>query len=211
MDTVTTNAAATDMGAAAVLHPRGPLAPAAIAPDLFAHFVLRTANLPSMRDWYATILNARVVFQNDLICFLTYDDEHHRLALINVPGLVAPAPDAWGLAHVAYTYRCVHDLLATYVRLRDAGIRPVRPINHGPTLSFYYKDPDGSAVELQVDAFPSKAEAAGFFDTQAFRDNPIGVLVDPEDLVRAWEAGVPEADLLRRPAGQPEQAMGARR
>jgi catechol-2,3-dioxygenase len=184
---------------------------APIAPDLFAHFVLRTSNLPAMRDWYRTVLNARVVHDNGTICFITYDEEHHRLALINVPGLHAPDAESWGLAHVAYAYRTLGDLLSTYARLRDAGITPVRPINHGPTVSLYYRDPDGNAVELQVDAFRTKAEAAAFFETEDFKDNPIGVLFDPEDLLRRYEHGEPEEALLRRPKGPAQQAMGSRR
>ena len=33
----------------------------AIAPSLFAHFVLRSSNMPAMVDWYSTVLNMRVV------------------------------------------------------------------------------------------------------------------------------------------------------
>ena len=184
--------------------------PEAISPDAFAHFVLRTSNLEEMRRWYQTVLNARIVHDNGQICFLTYDDEHHRVALINVPGLHAPGAEAWGLAHVAYSYSSLRQLLSTYVRLRDLGILPVRPINHGPTVSLYYKDPDGNAVEFQVDAFDTKAEAAGYFQTEAFKENPIGVLFDPEELVRAYESGVPEKELMQRPAGKAERPLGAR-
>jgi catechol-2,3-dioxygenase len=188
---------------------RGPIEPEAIAPDGFAHFVVRTSNFEGMRRWYQTALNAEVVHDNGQLCFLTYDDEHQRLALINVPGLHAPDAESWGLAHVAYSYKTLRQLLSTYVRLRDEGILPVRPINHGPTVSLYYKDPDGTAVEFQVDAFSSKAEAAGYFQSDEFKDNPIGVLFDPEELVRAYEAGVPEKELMRRPRGVAEQPMGA--
>jgi hypothetical protein len=76
---------------------------------------------------------------------------------------------------------------------------PVRTINHGPTVSMYYKDPDGNQVELQVDAF-DKAGAASYFFTEPFQKNPIGVLFDADKMVADYEAGVPEADLLRRPA-----------
>jgi len=184
---------------------------AAISPDIFAHFVLRTSNLPAMRAWYQTVLNARIVHDNGMICFLTYDEEHHRLALINVAGLHAPDAEAWGLAHVAYGYRTLGDLLSTYARLRDQGIVPVRPINHGPSVSLYYRDPDGNAVELQVDAFGTKAEAAAFFDSEDFRENPIGVAFDPEELLRRYEAGEPEASLVRRPRGPAERPMGSGR
>lgn len=178
---------------------RQPIAPDAIVPERFAHFVLRTSNLAAMRDWYKTVLAARIVFEDDRLCFLTYDDEHHRLALINVPGLQAPTETTWGLAHTAYSYATLRDLLSTWRRLKDKGIEPYRPINHGPTVSMYYKDPDGNAVELQVDAYPTKELAAGFFDTEAFKQNPIGVPFVPEELAAAFEAGVPEEELLRRP------------
>ena len=59
----------------AVNIPRQPIGPETISPSLFAHFVLRSSNRPAMKDWYQTVLAARVVFENDYICFLTYDDE----------------------------------------------------------------------------------------------------------------------------------------
>lgn len=187
---------------------RRTIEPEAISPAMFAHFVLTTSNPDAMREWYRTLLNARIVFENDLLCFLTYDDEHHRLALLKVPGLQAPAKQAWGLSHVAYTYNTLRDLLSTYRRLKNAGILPARPINHGPTVSMYYRDPDGNAVELQVDAFSTKAEAAGYFHSAAFGENPIGVLFDPEELIRRYEAGESEEDLVKRPSGPAARPLG---
>ena len=178
---------------------RRPLTDKPVSPSLFAHFVLRTSYRDALRDWYCTVLNARVVFENDFISFITYDDEHHRVAFINVPGLQKAADDAWGLSHVAYTFGDLGELLATYRRLKDKGIVPVRPINHGPTVSMYYRDPDGNSVELQVDAFKTKAEAAGYFHSAPFAQNPIGVAFDPDKMVADYEAGVPEAELLHRP------------
>ena len=191
--------------------PRAKVRPDNISPALFAHFVVRTSNFATMRAWYQTVLNARIVHDNGTLCFLTYDNEHHRLALVNVPGLRKPAEDAWGLNHVAYSYNSLGDLLSTYVRLRDQGIIPFRPINHGPTVSMYYHDPDGTGVELQVDAFATKQEAEDWFSRDDFKENPIGVLFDPEDLLRAYEAGVPEQDLLTRPKGGAAPSLAARR
>jgi catechol 2,3-dioxygenase-like lactoylglutathione lyase family enzyme len=190
--------------------PREPVKPDAVSPALFAHFVVRTSNFEAMRAWYKTVLNARIVHDNGTLCFMTYDDEHHRIALINVPGLQKPAADSWGLNHIAYSYRTMRDFLSTYIWLRDQGILPFRPINHGPTVSMYYYDPDGIGVELQVDAFPTKAAAAAYFDSDAFRENPVGVLFDPDELVKAFEAGVPEEELMRRPTGKAEAGIAAR-
>ena len=85
-----------------------------------------------MIDWYWTVLNMHVVQRNDFICFMTYDDEHHRLAIVNIEGLREPDAKAWGLAHVAYTFRDIGELLSTWRRLKDQGIEPYRPIHHGP-------------------------------------------------------------------------------
>lgn len=66
-----------------------------VAPSLFAHFVLRSSNMAKMVDWYCTVLNMHVVQRNDFICFMTYDDEHHRLAVVNIEGLHEPDQKAW--------------------------------------------------------------------------------------------------------------------
>ena len=178
---------------------RRPLDSKPVSPSLFAHFVLRTANREPLKKWYMTVLNARLVFENEYIAFITYDDEHHRVAFVQIPGLKKAPDDSWGLAHVAYTLADLGQLLSTYRRLKAEGIVPVRTINHGPTVSMYYKDPDGNQVELQVDAFRTKEEAAGYFHSAPFAQNPIGVLFDADKMAADYEAGVPEADLLRRP------------
>ena len=184
------------------------LDPKPIAPSLFAHFVLRSAQMPAMVDWYSTVLDMHVVKCNDFICFLTYDDEHHRLAIVNIAALEPPNPKGWGLAHVAYTFRNVGELLSTYRRLKSKGIVPYRPIHHGPTLSMYYHDPDGNSVEMQVDCFKTKAEASAYFQTESFTRNPIGVDFDPETLVAAYQRGVPDAELLRQPDGPMASPQG---
>ena len=102
-----------------------------------------------MAAWYQTVLAARIVFRDECLCFLSYDDEHHRVALINIPGMPVRDPDATGTDHVAYTYNDLGELLATYQRLKIAGILPHWPINHGVTTSMYYRDPDNNRVELR--------------------------------------------------------------
>jgi catechol-2,3-dioxygenase len=188
--------------------PRRTLDPKPVTPVLFAHFVLRSSQMPAMVDWYSTVLNMHVVKRNDFICFLTYDDEHHRLAIVNIPDLHKPDQRSWGLAHVAYTFRTVGELLSTYRRLKKAGIEPYRPIHHGPTLSMYYHDPDGNSVEMQVDCFKTKEETAAYFQTEGFTRNPIGVNFDPETLIAAYEAGASEAELVRQPAGPAASPQG---
>src|SRR5208283_628790 len=59
-----------------------------IVPTKFAHAVLRTNKFRQMVDWYQTVLQANVVFENEMLAFMTYDDEHHRLAIAAFPGIV---------------------------------------------------------------------------------------------------------------------------
>ena len=173
-----------------------------VVPAKFAHAVLATKQFKEMVDWYTTVLEAEVVHSNAMLAFMTYDDEHHRIAIAAVPGLADKPRHSVGLDHLAYTYANLGDLVFTYERLRDAGIKPVVTINHGPTTSMYYRDPDGNRVELQIDNFESVEELKGFFRSDAFRNNPIGVNFDPEELARNFHAGVPEAELKRYDAAK---------
>jgi catechol 2,3-dioxygenase-like lactoylglutathione lyase family enzyme len=187
------------------------------APRKLAHIVYKTPRLKQMIDWYTQVLDALVVFQNKRIAFLTYDQEHHRVALIKVPGLLR-IPGAvwkvrrkfWGVDHVAFTYQHLEDLVRTYRRLADAGIEPVWCINHGPTTSMYYEDPDGNRIELQVDNFASNHQLLDWLGGGEFEHNPIGIEFDADVLERLLAAGTPVAALVKRgsapPAGRPARA-----
>lgn len=186
---------ATPMAENRSAHPDGAAAP--IPPAKFAHAVLRTTRLNEMLEWYRTVLGARVVFQTPMLAFMTYDDEHHRLALAAFPGTVERPPRSAGLDHLAYTYANLGDLVSTYERLKAAGITPVANINHGMTTSMYYRDPDGNKVELQIDNFPDTESLHAFFKSADFAKNPIGVDFDPDELARRYRAGEPAAELTR--------------
>lgn len=171
-----------------------------IAPAQLAHFVRKTARFQEMVEWYQLVLEAEVVFSNEMLAFLTYDGEHHRVAIIAIPGLVDPPPNATGTDHIAFTYASLDDLLHTYKRLKADGIEPFWAINHGPTTSLYYKDPDGNSIETQIDNFATAEEVDEWFRGGDFEENSIGVVFDPDELVARHEAGVPFRELVERPA-----------
>src|SRR5207249_8938664 len=87
-----------------------------------------------------------------------------------------------------------------FKRLKGAGNAPYWRINHGPTTSMYYKDPDGNRVELQVDNLPSAEAIDTWMRSGEFAANPIGVIFDPEDLVARWETGEAIETLTARPS-----------
>ncbi|TDD42468.1 biphenyl 2,3-dioxygenase [Saccharopolyspora elongata] len=169
------------------------------SPVKLAHIVLRTNRLQQMKDWYVRVLEGRVAFANDQLAFMTYDDEHHRVAFIATGASQRPEDMHTGLHHVAFTYDSLGDLLGTYRRLKSEGVQPFWCVNHGPTMSMYYQDPDGNQIELQIDSFDTEEETQAFFESDAFVTNPIGVDFDPEELIARFESGEPFAELVRRP------------
>jgi len=172
--------------------------PGPIRPAKFAHVVLKTPNLKRARDWYLTLLQGRVGYENDMVCFVTYDDEHHRVGLLAMPGLVAPPPNAYGLEHLAFTYRSLGTLLANYRRLKRHGVEPYWTINHGPTISMYYRDPDGNKVETQYDVFATADEATDFIN-RYYGENFMGIIFEPEHMAQRYEAGEALESLIKRP------------
>ena len=172
--------------------------PGPIRPAKFAHVVLKTPNLKRARDWYLTLLQGRVGYENDMVCFVTYDDEHHRVGLLTIPGLVAPPPNAYGLEHLAFTYGSLGTLLANYRRLKRLGVEPYWTINHGPTISMYYRDPDGNKVETQYDVFATADEATDFIN-RYYGENFMGIIFEPEHMAQRYEAGEALESLVKRP------------
>jgi catechol-2,3-dioxygenase len=174
-----------------------------LSPVRLSHVAYRTNRLHAMSDWYTAVLGARVVFGNAKMAVLTYDDEHHRIALVAIEPYAESraeptAPASVGFYHVAFTYAGLDVLLAKYEWLKGIGIVPYRTINHGPTLSFYYRDPDRNDVELQVDAFADAPTTEAWMQGPEFAANPIGIVCDPEELIARRRSGASDADLLRR-------------
>lgn len=60
----------------------------ALTPSKLAHIVLRTNNIDALRDFYRDFLGARLAFEEPgIMVLLRYDDEHHRIGILNFPGV----------------------------------------------------------------------------------------------------------------------------
>ena len=186
-----------------------------IAPVKFAHVVLRTSRYEEMVDWYSTVFEAEPMFANEMATFLTYDEEHHRIAIARMPGLVRRPKFMASVDHLAWTYADLGDLLSTYKRLKALGIKPIWCINHGGTTSMYYADPDGNQIELQIDNFETNEDVNAFLAGPSFVTNPIGIDYDPDELCARFDAGESPRDLVcwkdvepRDPATIPRAYLG---
>jgi catechol-2,3-dioxygenase len=177
-----------------------PAAGAAIATPALHHVNLKTPRLQAMIEWYGLVVGLRPTYAFDGGAWLTNDAANHRLALLSTP-LVRDDPDKLvhaGIHHIAFEYDTLDALLGTYVRLAPLGIVPHCLLDHGMTLSFYYPDPDGNSVELQVDHFGDWAKSTEFMHGARFAQDPIGTYVDPDALVAAWQSGADAEELHRR-------------
>jgi len=176
-----------------------------VAPAKLAHIVFRTNYPERLVEWYCNVLQADVTLANDMVSFLSYDEEHHRIAIAKLPGLVERPPMAVGVEHVAFTYGSPEDLFYTYERLKSGGVEPYWTINHGPTLSFYYRDPDLNQVELQIDLQKNVEQTNEWLEQSDFGINPIGVRIDADELIGRYRDGEDPVQLFARPIIPPEE------
>ena len=157
----------------AVIHPR------------FHHVNLKTTRLDEMIGFYATLVGAEVIFRDDVGAWLSNDDANHRIALLAFPNFTDDADKEThaGMHHSAFEYASFDELNSTYLRLQEAGITPALCLDHGMTLSYYYADPDGNNIELQVDNFGDWAKSKDWMRTsEEFKANPVGQFVDPDQV-----------------------------
>jgi catechol-2,3-dioxygenase len=179
-----------------------------VRPQRFVHVVYRTRRFEQMLAWYQDVFDAQVQCQNPVMAFLTYDDEHHRFAFIDLSALQPDSSETdkeglVGVDHVAYTYGSLEDLFTNYEQLKAKGIEPYWCIHHGVTVSMYYADPDGNQMEFQVDALASSEECNDFMRGPVFAANPVGVEYDPEDWLKQMRAGKPAAEFLAYKVHEP--------
>jgi catechol-2,3-dioxygenase len=168
------------------------------SPAKLAHIVLRTSQVTKMSNFYNIFLGGHANYETENLSFITYDEEHHRIAIVGPPGLSEKKHDSAGLDHFAFTFNNLIDLLDAYTARKYMGILPFWSVNHGTCASIYYNDPDGNKIETQVDCFDTSEETTAFMKSDLFAQNPWGVDFDPEEWIQRLDAGEKESVLLKR-------------
>ena len=166
-----------------------------------AHYGLRTRQLPEMIEWYRKFLDAEVQYDMGFGAFMTFDDDHHRIVIFTTDDTEDKISNSSGVDHIGIGLPDFKSLIENYERLKEHGITPALPVNHGFTTSLYYADPDGNEIELTVDNFLTKAECKAWMATDAMAKamNPpaFGDVFDPDELARMFHSGAPHEDLAR--------------
>jgi catechol-2,3-dioxygenase len=178
-----------------------PLDSETVLRPVFHHVNVRTKEVDAIIEWYGTVAGLQPNFRAERFAFLSNDAANHRIAVVGLP---ADAPESdvatrVGIHHLAFEYDRLDGLLATYVRLKRAGILPAYCLDHGLTISFYYRDPDGNFVELQADAYGDWARSTEFLRSDPrFVADPIGPAVDPDAMIEARGQGATAQELHER-------------
>ena len=93
-------------------------------PSKLAHVVLRTNQMDRMIRFYTQFLGGKLVHKAEALAFIAYDDEHHRIAFIQIPGTRNKDYDTCGLEHIAFTFDSLKDLCTAYKQRKALGMEP---------------------------------------------------------------------------------------
>lgn len=157
------------------------------------HVTIKTSRLDEMIAWYSLVIGARVQFRDSGAAWTTNDDANHRVAFLSTPKLTDDPEKTRhnGVHHFAFEYDSFDDLMASFDRLRAANVEPAFCLDHGLTISLYYKDPEGNYIELQSDNFSDWKKSSEFMrESPDFAANPIGTFFDPARVFDDFQTGV---------------------
>ena len=134
--------------------------PTGIRPRKLGHMVLMVRDLQASVAFYTEILGLTVSdYIADQMCFLRSAEDHHDLALSQIP---KDSPDfndlprysRPGLEHFSYLVDSIEAMEEAAKFLQERNIPIVRGIGkHGPGENCFlvFKDPDGNNVEIYCD------------------------------------------------------------
>ena len=172
--------------------------PTVKSPAHLAHVLLKTTKLDEMIDFYVQFTGGKVAFRGKSMAFIAYDEEHHRIAIGAMPNTTPKDHRSSGLEHIAFTYDNLDDLVLSYEQRKKLGMHPIWCVNHGPTTSIYYQDPDGNHLETQVDNFDTAEETTEYMMLPEFAENSVGFDFDPEELAARVRSGEDHKSIKRR-------------
>jgi len=172
----------------------------ALPPMRLGEIVLATGRYDAMTAWYRQVLDIEPSLEHAVeedalpggpakpmrMCFFRLHTEHPYqdvVAIFEMPGTRdAPSGDP-GLHHMQLRNASLAVLGERYRRLRDHGVLPYRAMDHGPSTSLYYHDPDHNAVEIAASNFATLEAFQACLASDAYKRNPSGKVIDPQSLL----------------------------
>lgn len=169
--------------------------------------ILKTGRLDEMRAWYTKVLGVSAFFEHtpasasrpgdfggqtrasDLrMCFFRLSLDFpfcQTIGLFEEPGTSTEVPPKAvpGLHHMQLSVASHQELAEKYDALRSLNMLPHRAADHGPMVSFYYRDPDGNNVEITAQNFPTLEAMVAFMGSPEFAANPSGSEIVAEEWI----------------------------
>lgn len=185
------------------------------SPDDFHHIAFKTTNYENMVNFYKNLFGCEPLYQSDLITFLAYDNEHHRIAIANTSDVLnnlnfiqkivmklkiflnKNIPSIEGLDHISYRINPIEKWFDFYFKAKERGLSPLWTVNHGWISGIYYRDPDNNLVEVFFEHF-STAEEFKENISPDFEDEPIGTNMDIEVLYEMFKSGAGFSELIKK-------------
>ena len=185
------------------------------SPDDFHHVAFKTTNYEAMVNFYKCLFGCEPLYQSNLITFLAYDSEHHRIAIANTANILEDLnffqkiimkfkiflnkkiPTIEGLDHISYRINPIEKWFDFYFKAKERGLKPLWTVNHGWISGMYYKDPDNNLVEIFFEHFSSENEFKENISPD-FEDEPIGTNMDIEILYEMYKSGESFKNLIQK-------------
>lgn len=150
------------------------------------HVGIYVYDISKMVDFYTGVLNLVVTDSgealsvNTTVAFLSASPtSHHQLVLVQFPKDHPRGPST--VNQLSFKVNSIAELRILQERVREAGVAPMKPLNHGNALSIYTHDPEGNGIELYMDL--------PWYVSQPFGD-PLDLSLSDEDILSATELRV---------------------
>ncbi len=157
-------------------------------PPTLSHMGLYVRDLPRIGSFYSGLFDLKVtdrgrsrVFGHELL-FLSADPAHHH-QLVLCSGRPASAVFST-VMQISFRVTAIDDLRRISAVAASLGASEIRPVNHGNSLSVYFRDPEGNMVEVYF--------VTPFHVAQP-RGDPLDLSAPDEQLLRETEASCRKA------------------
>ena len=127
----------------------------------FSHFGLSVQDIDKMERFYCNLLGFTVTDRGAALGFqLVFrsrnPDDHHQIVLAtgkpaHVPPNTVNQDFGAVVNQISFWVDGLSELRLLHQKLVDAGVKNIRPINHGIAWSLYFFDPEGNNLECFVD------------------------------------------------------------
>ena len=170
-----------------------------LPPMRLGEIVLKTGRYEEMKAWHSLVLDHAAPFEHVVdpqlpqggaaatrMCFFRLHTEppyQDVVALFEIPGIRSGPSGDPGLHHMQLRNASIAVLRERYRRLKQLGVAPHRAMDHGPSTSLYYRDPDHNVVEFAASNFSTLEETLASLACESYLRNPAGTVIDPDSLL----------------------------